>query len=250
LAGTEDRLAALDVEEKPVELHPVRETGARDKRRERLERAGDTASREALSEATRSAQSVTPVEASSRTGEITVYLRGSGEARSAPQTGEEGSRLNASYGEAAGSAFSEALAGELRNGLESGIVREARFVLGEGGEGQIRLSLKPESLGNVKIRLELAENKVSGKVIVESDDAFRAFEQEIHNLEQAFLDSGFEGASLELSAGSDGRQDQGEEAARPWFSARLSGRLTAQAAAGYEAQGEAGYGAYAVNFLV
>jgi hypothetical protein len=90
---------------------------------------------------------------------------------------------------------------------------------GNGGlaEGTIRLALKPESLGNVKIRLEMAENKITGRIFVESEEALRAFEREIASLEKAFRDSGFDAANLEMSLASDGRgaeQWQGTEASQ------------------------------------
>ena len=135
-------------------------------------------------------------------------------------------------------AFEEVLAGELRGGLGDDIVRQASIILKDGGAGIIRLALKPESLGNVKIRLEMAENKIAGRIIVESNEALRAFEREIQSLEQAFRDSGFNGASIEMSVSSDNggsrgnRQGKGEEAS-PFFSERLH-----LAASGYESAGD------------
>jgi flagellar hook-length control protein FliK len=117
--------------------------------------------------------------------------------------------------------FRDALAQELRGALGQDIVRHASIILKDGGEGLIRLSLKPESLGNVKIRLELSENKIAGRIIVENSDALRAFERELPVLEAAFKDSGFEGASLELTRdGGDRGRWNGEEA-RPFYSERL-----------------------------
>jgi hypothetical protein len=121
--------------------------------------------------------------------------------------------------------FRETLARELHENLNGDIVRHASVILRNGGEGLIRLSLRPEHLGNVKIRLEMSENKVVGQIVVESGEALRAFEQELRSLEQAFRDSGFEGASLEMSVSSDGRQgggyrEDGEDA--PFFSERLA----------------------------
>jgi hypothetical protein len=133
--------------------------------------------------------------------------------------------------------FRDLLARELRQNLNDDIVRHASILLRDGGEGTIRLALKPESLGNVKIRLEMAENKIAGKITVESDEALRAFEGEIRALEQAFRDSGFDGASLEMAVTADGgerRQWQGEEG-KPFFSERIALR---QAASGYDAAAE------------
>ncbi|HCC36356.1 MAG TPA: hypothetical protein DEQ14_01355 [Treponema sp.] len=142
--------------------------------------------------------------------EITLELRLSeqGQKSSAPET---------SWEARSGRAFEDLLARELHNNFNNDIVRHASMILRDEGKGSIRLALRPESLGDVKIRLEMAENKITGHIIVESEEALRAFEKEIHSLEQAFKDSGFEGAALEMSLASDGRgtdQFQQEERTR------------------------------------
>jgi hypothetical protein len=106
--------------------------------------------------------------------------------------------------------FEELLARELNQNLSSNIVRQAQVVLRDHGAGTIKLALKPESLGNIKIRLEMSENKVIGHIIVESVEALRAFEKELAHLQQAFKDSGFEGAHLDMSlAGGNEENNQG-----------------------------------------
>jgi hypothetical protein len=111
----------------------------------------------------------------------------------------------------AGKAMEDMLARELHQNFNGDIVRHASMALHDGGEGTIKLSLKPESLGNVKIHLELAENKITGRIVVESEEALRAFKREIHSLEQAFKESGFNNANLDLSMSSDGRGAQWQE---------------------------------------
>jgi hypothetical protein len=138
-------------------------------------------------------------------------------------------------------AFEDILARELHQNLNGDIVRHASVVLRDGGEGLIRLSLKPDTLGNVKIRLEMAENKITGHIVVESGEALRAFEREIGALEQAFKDSGFEGADLSMSLASGGegadRQGAGEQVPweRPFFSERFA---AGEAASRYDASAE------------
>jgi flagellar hook-length control protein FliK len=112
--------------------------------------------------------------------------------------------------------------------LNSDIVRHAQVILRDQGEGLIRLSLKPESLGNVKIRLELSENKIAGRIIVESGEALRAFEREIASLEQAFRDSGYESAELNAFLAQDGQGSGGEGARDQAF---YSPRFAAERAA-------------------
>jgi flagellar hook-length control protein FliK len=102
------------------------------------------------------------------------------------------------------------LARELQQHLNGDIVRQASLILREGSEGTIRLALKPESLGNVKIHLEMAENKITGFIVVESEEAMRAFEREIDSIRKEFMDAGFDGAELQMSL-ADGGSGQGDE---------------------------------------
>ena len=136
--------------------------------------------------------------------EITVNLRGGETGGGA--SGERGA-LGGFGGAKPAASFESFLARELQQNLNGDIVRQAQVLLREGGEGTIRLSLKPESLGKVKIHLEMAENKITGKIVVESGEALRAFEHEIDSLEQTFRGGGFDGASLSLElAEHDGPQ--------------------------------------------
>jgi len=131
-----------------------------------------------------------------------------------PNQGQGNQSATTSWEAKAGQAFEDILARELHQNLNNDIVRNASVVLRDSNEGTIRLALKPESLGNVKIRLEMAENKITGRIVVETEETLRAFEREISSLEKAFLESGFEGASLEMSLADHGggaEQWQGTE---------------------------------------
>jgi hypothetical protein len=144
--------------------------------------------------------------------EILVELRGENPGRETPQAADQ------SWESRAGRSFEDFLARELHQNLNGDIVRHASVALRDGGEGSIRLSLRPESLGNVKIRLEMADNKVTGHIVVESEAALRAFEREVSSLEQAFRDSGFDAADLDMSLTQSGggmERGWGEEADRP-----------------------------------
>jgi flagellar hook-length control protein FliK len=95
--------------------------------------------------------------------------------------------------------FADALARELHENVNADIVKQASLVLRDGGQGTLKLALRPESLGNVKIRLEMAENKITGHIFVESAEAFSALKRELPVLEKQFQDSGFGKTSLEMS---------------------------------------------------
>jgi len=109
------------------------------------------------------------------------------------------------------SAMENMLARELHQNFNGDIVRHASMALRDGGESFIKLNLKPEHLGNVKILLEMTENKVTGIILVESEEALNAFRREIASLEQAFKDSGFADANLDLSLSSGGKNAWQEE---------------------------------------
>ncbi len=148
--------------------------------------------------------------------------------------------------------FSDALARELRENAASDIVKHASLVLKDGGEGLLRLSLKPDTLGAVKIRLEMADNRIAGRILVESDEALKAFEKELASLEQAFRDGGFDGASLELAVSSDGARGgsgerSGGQGPTPFFSERLASTYDA---AVVRAEGPVAASESLVNVLV
>ncbi|MCL2243690.1 MAG: flagellar hook-length control protein FliK [Treponema sp.] len=136
--------------------------------------------------------------------EITLELRLPGSQNSAGQSVQQ---AQTSWEARSGSALENMLARELHN-FNGDIVRHASMALRNGGEGTIKLALKPESLGNVKIQLEMTENKITGIIVVESEEALNAFRKELASLEQAFRESGYESADLNLSLTADGKSTQ------------------------------------------
>lgn len=151
--------------------------------------------------------------------EITLELRMPAQAQNAPISEASGNwEAKASRG------FEDFLAKELHQKFNGDIVRHAVIALKNNGASLIKLALKPESLGNVKISLEMAENKITGRIIVESEEALRAFRREIQSLEQAFRDSGFDIAKLDLSLASEGKGEQhtGEPDANPFQNGQIA----------------------------
>jgi flagellar hook-length control protein FliK len=126
-----------------------------------------------------------------------------------------------------GAAITQALAQELNGALGTNIVQNASMVLRDGGAGLIRLNLKPETLGAVKVKLEMADNKVTGTITVQSEEAYKAFQQQVHGLEQSFRDQGFDNAQLNVTVGgqnargADAGQGNGGQGSGQYFSPRL-----------------------------
>lgn len=138
-----------------------------------------------------------------------------------------GARSDSAVASGRGQDLQSLLAERLRDQWNGEIVQSAHIVLRDGDAGTIRLRLRPESLGNVKIELNLSDNNISGKIVVESDEAKSAFERNMNQLADAFKQGGFDTASLQVSVGggsgggAQARGGQGDEASSPFFSERL-----------------------------
>ena len=146
--------------------------------------------------------------------EVTLDLR-------LPDQGQS-SQLQNSWEVKSSSSLENMLARELHQNFNGDIVRHASMALRDGGEGTIKIALHPETLGHVKIHLEMTENKITGQIVVESEEALNAFRKEISALEQAFKDSGYANADLNLSLTADGSGEQGREFDEHSFSSRMA----------------------------
>ena len=99
----------------------------------------------------------------------------------------------------AGQNFSALLAQEIRD-TAADFVQAGKIVLRDNNAGEIRLQLRPENLGNVKIHLTLGEDKkVNGTVTVATKEAYEAFEENLDNLAKEFEENGFSAAEFSLS---------------------------------------------------
>ncbi|MDR0486671.1 MAG: flagellar hook-length control protein FliK [Treponema sp.] len=217
--------ASLRVTPEKENISPSEETNGRDKRRDKVTREKVTfevrdmrtasqnadAPRSAVMRLNAGAETRVQNEGSVR--EMTLELR-------LPDQGQN--QAPTQWEAKAGAALEDLLARELHQNFNNDIVRHASMALRDEGEGTIRLALKPESLGNVKIRLEMAENKITGHIVVESEEALRAFRKEIQSLEQAFRDSGFASAELNLSLTADGRNMEGREQEASSFTPQMA----------------------------
>lgn len=110
------------------------------------------------------------------------------------------------------------------------LVDQARIVLRDQNAGEIRMTLYPESLGKVKVSLELSDNSLAGQIFVENQTVKEVFQASLDDLKQAFQDGGWDTMSLEVSVGNgNGGQQTGERQAQT-ASARDYGRQVTQTA--------------------
>ena len=116
--------------------------------------------------------------------------------------------LDAQTAGAQGSTFQAMLENQITENAAD-FVKAGNIVLKDNNVGNINLILHPESLGNVKISLELTDKVITGKILVSSQEAFNAFNSTQNSLKAAFIESGFDSASFDVSYANQGQQFTG-----------------------------------------
>ena len=116
------------------------------------------------------------------------------------------------------SRFQTMLANEIKNSATD-LVKTGSIILKDNNSGLINLFLKPEALGDVKIRLNISDTLISAKIIVDSQEALNAFKDSIGALKQAFEQGGFDTGSFDLSWSGQGGsgQEKNEHNAKAHF---------------------------------
>jgi hypothetical protein len=93
---------------------------------------------------------------------------------------------------------------ELRGKMNGEIVKQSSIILKDQDSGEIRLILKPERLGTVRIRIHLQDNHIAGRIIVDNNTVREVFERNLADLERSFREQGFSTGGLDVSVGSNG----------------------------------------------
>ena len=117
--------------------------------------------------------------------------------------------------------FQSSVTAQLKDSLNSQIVKQAGIVVKDNGTGEIKLVMKPESLGKVRIQLSLNDNHIAGRIIVENNIVREIFESNLENLYKAFGSEGFESGALEvLVEGQGGKQGSAQHKGRQGVSSK------------------------------
>ncbi|TVR90689.1 MAG: flagellar hook-length control protein FliK [Spirochaetaceae bacterium] len=118
-----------------------------------------------------------------------------------------------------GSDFASQLSRRLQGDAGAEIVRHAHMVVRGKESGEMRLVLRPDHLGSVRVRMQMEDGLITVRFLVENNGVRQALEQNLAGLQQAFKDAGLETGSLDVSVGNGGngdaeQQGQGDTARR------------------------------------
>ena len=97
------------------------------------------------------------------------------------------------------------------------LVRQTGILLKDSNAGEIRLLLKPENLGSVRIRIDMVDNNLTGKILVDNSQIAKLIQQNLDSLYQGFRQSGFTQTSLSVSVGGRhaGEREKGRHSPLP-----------------------------------
>jgi len=101
------------------------------------------------------------------------------------------------------SPFHNQLIEYLRESGNTSIVRNANIILKENNEGEIKLLMKPENLGYVRIKLMLSDSHIVGRIIVDNYSIKEIFENNLDNLIKNFKENGYSSAMIDVSVGGE-----------------------------------------------
>ncbi len=105
-----------------------------------------------------------------------------------------------------------ALFQQLKENINSKIVKQTGIFLKDGNNGEIKLVLKPENLGKVRIRIILQNDHIAGKIIVENSIVKEIFEKNLEQLYKEFENSGFLPGKLNVSvSGKESRKENSKQ---------------------------------------
>lgn len=117
--------------------------------------------------------------------------------------------LNSQTAGAQGSNFQAMLSEQIQANAPE-FVKAGNIVLQDNKTGSINLILKPENLGNVKVSLQLSDKVITGQIIVNSQEAYDAFKENLDTLKQAFQQNGFESPTFNLTFANNGGSFEGQ----------------------------------------
>ena len=93
--------------------------------------------------------------------------------------------------------------GQIRDVVVPEVLKSVGILVREGGGGELRLVLKPDSLGNIRIRVQIENNSLEGKILVDNSIVRDIVESNLAGLKSALRAEGFEQTALEVAVSDD-----------------------------------------------
>ena len=96
---------------------------------------------------------------------------------------------------------------ELKDQGSVEILREAKILVKEGQSGEIKLVLRPQELGTVKINLILENKHIVGRIFVENNIVKEALQTAFGDLKEVFAQQGMDLGALDVFVSQESRED-------------------------------------------
>lgn len=96
---------------------------------------------------------------------------------------------------------------ELKEQGSSEILREAKILVKDGQSGEIKLVLRPQELGTVKINLILENKHIVGKIFVDNNIVKDALQTAFGDLKEVLAEQGMELGALDVFVSQESKQD-------------------------------------------
>ena len=90
----------------------------------------------------------------------------------------------------------------LKSTIGPELIRHSNILIREGG-GEIKLLIRPESMGNVRISITIENGSLDGKIMVENTIVRDLIENNLPSLRSSLKSEGFNTLSLDVSVGDD-----------------------------------------------
>jgi len=99
----------------------------------------------------------------------------------------------------------------LEEKINQDFVKNTNFLLKNYDSGEIKLLLKPDTLGSIRMKFLMEDGSLNGKIIVENYNVKDIFNNNINSLIESFKHEGIEVGDLEVFTGEENQNSQQDD---------------------------------------